>query len=56
MDYYETKQQISEVEKMLREIKKVKEKENEDLIFWENELQKIKGQIEKVDEDIFSKI
>jgi len=51
-----TKKQISEVESMLTKIKKLKEEEEEELEFWEKELQSIKIQIEKVDRDIFSKV
>ncbi len=51
-----TKNRISEVEKMLRDIKRIKEAEEKELIVWEEELQNLKNQIERVNEDIFSKI
>lgn len=54
--FEKTKEQISEIEKMLREIKQEKEKEDEELISWENEIQSLKKQIEKVDKDVFSKV
>jgi len=44
------------MDKLLKNIKKIKEEEELELDFWENEIQKLKGQIEKVDRDIFSKI
>jgi hypothetical protein len=50
------KEKISEVEKMLKDIKRIKEDEEKELDFWENEIQVMKEQIEKVDKDIFSKI
>ncbi len=50
------KRQISEIEKILRDIKKIKEEEERELMFWEKELQEIKSQIEKIDSEIFSKI
>jgi len=50
------KQQISEIEKMLMGIKRIKEEEEKELELWENEIQTAKEQIEKVDTDIFSKI
>jgi hypothetical protein len=50
------KQKISEGEKMLRDIKKVKDAEEVELEDWEREVQALKKQIEKVDADIFSKI
>lgn len=50
------KTQISEIEKMLRDIKKIKEGEEKELELWEKEIQAAKEQIAKVDKDIFSKI
>jgi len=50
------KKQISEIEKMLRNIKRIKEEEEKELELWENEIQTAKEQIAKVDKDIFSKI
>lgn len=47
---------ISEIEHLLTETKEVKDKENQELNKWQEEIQKIKLQIEKVDQDIFSKI
>ncbi|GAH97999.1 unnamed protein product, partial [marine sediment metagenome] len=54
--FEKTKKQISEIEKMLRNIKRIKEEEEKELELWENEIQTAKEQIEKVDKDIFSKI
>lgn len=54
--FEKTKEKISEMDKLLKNIKKIKEEEELELDFWENEIQKLKGQIEKVDRDIFSKI
>lgn len=51
-----SKTQILEIEKMLRNIKRIKEEEEKELELWENEIQTAKEQIEKVDKDIFSKI
>jgi len=50
------KNQISEIEKMLRETKTLKDEEEKALLEWERDVQTIKGQIEKIDKDIFSKI
>jgi len=50
------KKQILDIEKMLKNTKTLKEEEDKELEFWEKEIQIIKGQIEKVDGDIFSKI
>ena len=54
--FEKTKKQITEIEKMLGQIHRIKSEEEKELEYWENELNMIKGQIEKVDEDIFSKI
>jgi hypothetical protein len=50
------KEKISEIEHLLKETKELKEKENEELSNWEEEVQKLKMHIEKVDKDVFSKI
>ena len=47
---------MSEIEKTLKNIKEVKENEERELASWENEIEMIKKQIEKVDKNIFSKI
>jgi|TARA_Y100000310_G_scaffold343163_1_gene449569 septation ring formation regulator EzrA len=54
--FEKTKERISEVDRMLRDIRKVREKEEQELSIWEEEIQNLKNQIEKVDQDIFSKI
>ena len=54
--FEETKKKILEIEKMLEDTKKIKEEEGKELEFWESEIQTIKGQIEKIDKNIFSKI
>jgi len=41
---------------MLNGIKEIKEKEEEELRGWEEEIQKIKKQFEEIDRGIFSKI
>ena len=54
--FEETKRKITEIEKILGETKRIKEKEERELQDWGNELRTIKNQIEKIDRDIFSKI
>jgi len=51
-----TKEKISKIENILREIKHIKENEERELKSWEEEIDAIKQQIEKVDKNIFSKI
>ena len=50
------KRKISEIESSLEEIKRVREKEESELVNWESEIKSMKNQIEKVDRDIFSKL
>jgi len=50
------KGRLGEIENMLSEVKELKEKEQIELTAWEESIQKLKHQIEKVDSDIFSKI
>jgi len=47
---------VSEIEKMLKDIKSLKDEEGKELSHWEREMQKVKDQVSRVDEDIFSKI
>ena len=51
-----TKTNINEIEKLLKDIKRVKEEEEKELEFWNQEIQSIKNQIETIDKSIFSKI
>ena len=51
-----TKEKLKEIEKLLVHIKKEREDEEKELIDWETEIQSIKTKIEKVNQDIFSKI
>ena len=50
------KDQISEIEHLIRNTKELKVKEEEELSSWENEIQTIKNEIEKINQEIFSKI
>lgn len=54
--FEKAKNQISEMGKMLAEIKQIKDEENKELQKWEKEIQSIKKQIEKIDNDVFSRI
>jgi len=54
--FNDTKKKFHEIERALEEIKSVREKEEKELNSWENKVKTIKGQIEKVDRDVFSKI
>lgn len=54
--FQKTKEKISDIDEMLREIKKIKEEEEEQLNAWEKEIQKVKEQIGKIDQELFSKL
>lgn len=54
--FKKAKKQLSEIETMLNNIRKLKNEEEKELELWEKEMQSVKTQIEKVDNDIFSKI
>jgi pentatricopeptide repeat protein len=54
--FNEMKRKVSEIDRVLEDIRKVKEKEDNELKIWENEIRSMKEQIEKVNKDIFSKI
>ena len=54
--FKETKNKINEIESLLEETKNLKEKEDGELSKWSMEVQEMKRKIEKVDNDIFSKV
>lgn len=54
--FEKAKAKVIDIEKMLKEIKKLKESEEEELNNWEKEIQTTKEQIERVDKELFSKI
>ena len=54
--FEDTKHKVMEIERMLRDIKLIKEEEEKELQNWGMEIQRLKGQFEKIDRDIFSKI
>lgn len=50
------KEQIMEIEKLIKDIQEMREGEAKELESWERKLQAAKNEIEKIDEEIFSKI
>lgn len=50
------KDKISEMESLLSEIKETKEKEENELSKWEGEVQALKDQIGRIEDDVFSKV
>jgi hypothetical protein len=51
----EVKKQVTEIEKLFIDLKKVKENEDGELKSFEEEIKEIKGKIENIDKTIFSK-
>lgn len=47
---------VEEMERILQDIKKLKDEEEKEIELWEQEISAMKSQIEKVDKDIFSRI
>lgn len=54
--FEKAKKKIIEIEKMLKDIRELKEKEELEISGWEKEIQTTKEQIERVDKELFSKI
>ncbi|MDO8467674.1 MAG: hypothetical protein Q7S56_01855 [Nanoarchaeota archaeon] len=54
--FHDTHEKINEIEKMLHEIKALKEEEEKEIEYWEQELINTKSQIEKINDDLFSKV
>jgi len=54
--FHEAKKKVSDIERDLSDIKKIREKENVELKEWENEVKSMKDKIEKVEKEVFSKI
>lgn len=54
--FEKAKGQVAEIEGMLKDIKTIKDEEEKELEYWEKQMKKIKEQIERVDQDIFSKV
>jgi hypothetical protein len=50
------KEKVLDIDKLLKEVKEVKEKEEGELNLWEEKIQTIKKQIEKIDKNIFSRV
>ncbi len=54
--FEKSRDKIHEMEKILQDIKKLKDEEQKEIEMWEQEISTMKSQIEKVDKDIFSRI
>ena len=56
MTFEKMRKQISQIENILKDIKKIKDDEDHELENWEKEIQSVKKQIEHIDKDIFSRV
>jgi hypothetical protein len=54
--FEEVKEKILEIEKMFGDVKNVREKEEKELLLWEDEIKQAKEKIERVDRNIFSQV
>ncbi len=54
--FNETKRKVTDIERTLDDIKKVREIEEKEFQIWEDEMRDMKIQIERINQDIFSKI
>ena len=54
--FEKAREKVTEIESMLKNIKKLKESEDKELAEWARQIQTTKEQIERVDKEIFSKI
>jgi hypothetical protein len=54
--FEEIKNKITEIEESLIKTKEIKQKEEEELIEWEREIQMIKTKIDSIDKNIFNKL
>ena len=52
----DVKKQMHDINHLLSDTNHIKEKEDEQLKKWETELQNIKNKVEKIDQDLFSKL
>lgn len=54
--FEEIKEKVNEIKDVLKNIKEKKSQEEQELAKWESQLKEVKIQIEKIDDEIFSKI
>ena len=52
--FEKVKEQITEMSSLLEDIRQIRDEEEQELGYWEQELKQIKDKIDKVDKDIFS--
>ena len=55
-NFEKIKEKVTEVEKVLRKIKEVKEREESELEDWSMEIEKLKTRLSEIDSDVFSQL
>jgi hypothetical protein len=55
-DLDEAKSKVDKIHNIIKDIKQFKEEEENEIIEWENEMSKIKGNLDKIDQTIFKKL
>lgn len=56
LNFEAIKKQINGIEKMFEDLKKVKEKEDKEVISFEEEIRKVKERVDQIDKSVFSKL
>jgi len=54
--FQEVKSKVAEIEESLREIRAIKEKEEQELKLWEEEIHSVKEKVDSIDSSLFDKI
>ncbi len=54
--FEEIKTKIDEIDSTLRKIKEIREKENHELLAWEEKVQMIKEKVDNIDNSLFSRV
>jgi hypothetical protein len=55
-DFEEIREKVKEIESVLRKVKDLKVKENEEISGWSEEVEKIKSRLSEIDVNIFSEV
>ncbi len=54
--FEKAKRQLADIEKTLEDVKRIKDEETRELSMWEKEMRDIKEKIERIDNNIFSRV
>lgn len=56
LSFKKAKEDLDEINSLLKEMRKLKDKEEKELSDWQEKVLEIKSQLEKIDKDVFSKV